>query len=91
MRRTQIYLDDEQDRLLAERAHDLGATKSELIRDAIDRYLGRGGHDADERTTSWQAALDATFGIAPGLPPGATYVAELRAADARRTDPRRSA
>jgi hypothetical protein len=34
VRRTQIYLDEEQDRRLAERARATGRTKSDLIREA---------------------------------------------------------
>ena len=39
MKRTQIYLDDEHDRRLSERADAAGTTKSALIREAIDAYL----------------------------------------------------
>ena len=42
MRRTQIYLSEDQGRYLARRSKATGATISELIRDAIDRaYLDR--------------------------------------------------
>ncbi len=42
MRRTQIYLTDEQDELLQRRRKATGATISELIRSAIDVvYLGK--------------------------------------------------
>jgi len=84
VKRTQIYLDDEQDRLLADRAADLATTKSELIRGAIDRYLGRGGGADDDRQDRWLSAIDATFGIAPDLRDGAAFVADLRGADAAR-------
>jgi predicted DNA-binding protein len=80
MKRTQIYLDDEQDRLLARRAKADGTTKSALIRQAIDRYLVS---DEDEafRLARFKAAAAAAFGIAPYLPDGATYVEEMRKAD----------
>jgi predicted DNA-binding protein len=39
MKRTQIYLEADQDRRLASRARAAGATKSTLIREAIDSYL----------------------------------------------------
>jgi hypothetical protein len=42
VRRTQIYLDEEQDRRLARRARAEGVTKSRLIRRAIDAYLEAG-------------------------------------------------
>ena len=38
--RTQIYLEEEQSRRLAERARSTGRTRSTLIREAIDAYLG---------------------------------------------------
>ncbi|HSH62251.1 MAG TPA: CopG family transcriptional regulator [Acidimicrobiales bacterium] len=37
MKRTQIYLDEELDQRLAARAAETGRTKSDLIREAIDR------------------------------------------------------
>lgn len=88
MRRTQIYLDDDQHALLDERAADLGTTKSEVIREAIDRYLGR-GQDVDAAAARWRAAVTESFGAAPGLDDGATYTARLRAADASRVPGRR--
>jgi predicted transcriptional regulator len=84
VKRTQIYIEDEQDRLLADRAADLQRTKSELIRDAIDRYLGRNGANDDERTSRWRAAVEASFGVAPELPDGTTIVTRMRRADAER-------
>ena len=39
MKRTQIYLDERQDQKLAERAATTARTKSDLIREAIERYL----------------------------------------------------
>ncbi|HEU4974881.1 MAG TPA: CopG family transcriptional regulator [Baekduia sp.] len=83
MRRTQIYLDGEQDRLLGIRAKALGTTKSAVIRDAIDAFLGRepaGGSDLQRL----RAAVAGAAGIAPSLPPGGEYVEELRAADLER-------
>lgn len=81
MRRTQIYLDDLQDRRLAERSATTGMTKSKLIRDAIDAYLG-GAHGAREaRLARFRAALAAAGGTLPRLPPGTEYVDSLRAAD----------
>jgi predicted transcriptional regulator len=41
MRRTQIYLSDEQGRLLDRRSRAVGRTVSALIRDAIDETYGR--------------------------------------------------
>lgn len=41
MKRTQIYLEEEQDRRLERRARATAVTKSALIREAIDRFLRR--------------------------------------------------
>lgn len=57
MRRTQIYLDEDQDRRLAARARADGVTKSAVIREAVDQFLKRRSRRAD-----MQAHLDATFG-----------------------------
>lgn len=62
MRRTQIYLDDDQDRRLDRRARSEGKTRSALIREALDAYLRRGS-----RRTELRAALDETAGALPGL------------------------
>lgn len=57
--RTQIYLSESQrDRIDAVR-DETGASLAEVIRLAVDEYLDR------QRTADLQAALDATFGIAP--------------------------
>jgi hypothetical protein len=83
MRRTQIYLDDGQASELARRARTRGTTASKMIREAIDQYLAE-PDDAEERRARFRAALDASFGIAPYLPDGATYVDELRSHDRER-------
>lgn len=81
VKRTQIYLDEELDRRLAEAARAQGVTKSHLIRTAVDAYLD--GPDEDEaRLKRFRAALDKAFGIAPYLPDGKTYVENLRRVDA---------
>lgn len=83
VKRTQIYLDDEQDRALAARAKSAGQTKSALIREAIDVYLAPAAGDRAglERL---RAAVGQALGAAPDLPPGAEYVEQLRAADRER-------
>jgi len=83
MRRTQIYLDEEQSRKLAERAKATGKTKSHLIREAIDAHLNE-PEDEQAQLERFRAAVKATFGIAPYLPRGDKYVDELRAASVRR-------
>ena len=82
MKRTQIYVDEEQDRRLAERAGDLGVTKSELIRQAVDQLLDR--DDEAARLKAFRSAVRRTAGAAPSLPPGPEYVDELRQADSDR-------
>ena len=62
MKRTQIYLDEEQDARLERRAAAVGVTKSALIRAAIDRFLSR-----DRTPTDLEAALDETFGALEGI------------------------
>lgn len=62
VKRTQIYLDEEQDRKLERRARASGVTKSELIRRAIDRFLSRDGGRSE-----LAAALEETAGSLPDL------------------------
>jgi len=73
----QIDLDEEQAARLDERAGVDGTTRSALIRRAIDAYLDQ-PLEADEWRARWKAAIDATAGIAPYLPPGREYVEEMR-------------
>jgi predicted transcriptional regulator len=81
--RTQIYLDDEQERALAERARRLGATKSALIREAIDGYLTPAS--AERRgLAQLRAAVAEASGCAAYLPAGEQYVEQLRSADRAR-------
>ena len=56
---------------------------SHLIREAVERYLTTPEQE-DERLARFRAALDASFGVAPNLPPGVDYVERLRAADRER-------
>jgi hypothetical protein len=42
MIRKQVYIEERQDRLLKQRARQLGVTEAELIRDSIDRNLVTG-------------------------------------------------
>jgi predicted DNA-binding protein len=83
MNRTQIYLSDEQERALAERAERLGRTKSALIREAIDSYLEPRSSEARALARLRTAVADA-HGCASHLPTGERYVEELRAADRER-------
>jgi hypothetical protein len=83
MKRTQIYLDDEQDRLLAQRAAATGRIKSDLIRGAIDQYLDTPADD-EARLAEFKAAAAAAFGIAPYFTH--EYLDELREPGRQRTD-----
>ena len=83
MKRTQIYLEDEQDKRLAEQAHLTGRTKSDIIREAVDRQLD-GRHDESAALARFRSAVDATAGIARSLPAGVDYVDQVRAGDRRR-------
>lgn len=62
MRRTQIYIDDDQDRRLARRARASGKTKSALIREAIERFLGN-----RPEASTLAHALQETAGALPEL------------------------
>ncbi len=62
VKRTQIYLDEDQDAKLGRRAAAAGVTKSALIRMAIDRLLSR-----DPSPTDLAAILDETYGALPGI------------------------
>ena len=77
MRRTQIYLSEEQGRYLARRSKAAGTTVSELIRDAIERtYLA-----PDDRRTQAQRVeiLRSTAGAWKGRKDsGKQYVERLR-------------
>jgi len=83
MHRTQIYLADEQERALADRARQVGRTKSALIREAIDSFLTP---ETAERTAleRLRTAVADASGCAAYLPAGERYVDELRAADRER-------
>jgi hypothetical protein len=85
MRRTQIYLDDEQDDQLARRAAAEGVTKSTLVRRAVHEYLDE-GDDRAVRLARFRAAVEAVAGVAPGLPEGSAYVDRLRTLDGERHD-----
>ena len=84
MKRTQIYLDEDQDRRLANRARTAGTTKSTLIREAIETYLA--APDEDDVLTEFHDALDRLAARPLRVPDGASYVEELRARDAARLD-----
>ena len=83
VKRTQIYLEADQDRRLASRATAAGTTKSTLIREAIESYLSTAVDDAG-RLAAFRAALDAVDAAPATLPDGRAYVEALRVADRAR-------
>lgn len=82
MKRTQIYLERDQDARLGDRARASGMTKSTLIREAIEEYLAK--PDEDARVAELRAVLDELARKPLPLPDGAAYVDALREADASR-------
>ena len=82
MRRTQIYLDEDQAEQLGRRARAGGVTKSTLIREAIETYLAT--PDQTDELARFRSALDAVAEQPIDLPDGATYVEALRAEDLAR-------
>ena len=83
MKRTQIYLDLDQDRRLANRARPAGVTKSTLIREAIETYLAA---PEDAGLGEFRSVLDQLAARPLRLRDGALYVEELRAHDVARLD-----
>jgi ribbon-helix-helix CopG family protein len=76
MKRTQIYLSDEQGRLLAALSRTSGQTISELIRAAIDRsYAGNRGLNRETRLRLARAAAGAWRDFPES---GAEYVDRIR-------------
>lgn len=77
MKRTQIYISEEQEREIAARAHDAGVSKAEVIRRLLDDGLGiNDGTEARER------AIDETFGILPDAPDWQEWLASVRGSSA---------
>jgi len=56
VRRTNIYLDDDQCVALDERAAAVGISRAELIRRYLDEALGRGGDDLEADLGAIRAA-----------------------------------
>lgn len=82
MRRTQIYLTEEQARLVAARADDAGIPEAEVIRDLLDQVLGL-SDGLDERRRS----IMETAGILADAPDWPDWLGGVRGpgADARLT------
>ncbi|HWB72372.1 MAG TPA: CopG family transcriptional regulator [Egibacteraceae bacterium] len=77
MKRTQIYISEEQERRIAAHAEDAGVSKAEIIRRLLDRGLGiEDGAEARLR------AIDDTFGVLPDAPDWPEWLAAVRGAPA---------
>jgi hypothetical protein len=79
MKRTQIYLDAEQDAKLARRAIAAGVTKSTMIREAIDAYLA--SPDEAVALDRFRAALDDVATAPAAFADGGSYVERMRRGD----------
>ena len=84
MRRTQIYLDQEQAARLDERAAAEGTSRSTVIRRAVDVYLEQEERDTAAWRAQWKEALEKSAGVAAYLGEGSEYVEEIRRVDAER-------
>ena len=76
MRRTNIYLSDEQTSALDEASRAQGVTRAELVRRLIDRGLGA-ENSADLEADL--AAIRGAFGVAPEAQPAVSRDADARA------------
>jgi len=80
MRRTQIYLTEEQDVRLRDLAHDRALSKAAVIRQILDAAL-----DPDSSAERDRALIRATAGVCAGYPDWSEWLADVRgvAADER--------
>jgi hypothetical protein len=74
MRRTQIYLTDEQSARIARLADDRHVSKAEIIRHILDEGLGIGDEDADAA----RAAIEATAGLCRDYPDWPEWLDSVR-------------
>lgn len=73
MRRTQIYITDQQDERLAARSHDAGVPKAQVIRAILDEALG-----LDDGLEERRRALLATAGLLAGEDDWPAWLARVR-------------
>jgi SpoVK/Ycf46/Vps4 family AAA+-type ATPase len=83
MRRTQIYLTEEQDSRIAARAVDAGVPKAEVIRGILDQALG-----LDDGLEERRRAITTTAGVLRGSDDWPQWLARVRrgSADERLRD-----
>jgi hypothetical protein len=74
MRRTQIYLTDEQTAKIAQLADDRHASRAEIIRRILDEALGIGDEGDDEA----RAAIEATAGLCRDYPDWPEWLDSVR-------------
>jgi hypothetical protein len=79
MRRTQIYLTDEQSAKIAQLADDRHASKAEVIRRILDEALGIGEDDDDAAD---RAVIEATAGLCREYPDWPAWLESVRGQDA---------
>lgn len=77
MRRTQIYITEEQERLIAARAHDAGVPKAEVIRRILDEALG-----LDDGVEARRRAILGTAGLLRDADDWPAWLAQVRGAGA---------
>lgn len=73
MRRTQIYITDDQDQRVGELAKDLAVSKAEVIRRILDQALEI---DAGEREAA--GVIAATAGLLAGYPDWPEWLGDVR-------------
>ena len=73
MRRTQLYLTDEQRERIARQADDAGVSQAEIVRRLLDGALGIDA-GAEERV----AAIDATAGLLSDAPDWPEWLKRVR-------------
>lgn len=73
MKRTQIYITDEQDQLIARRAEDLSISKADVIRRILDHAL-----EINEREDEARAVIEATAGILSDYPDWPEWLRKAR-------------
>jgi hypothetical protein len=73
MKRTQIYITEEQDRLIARRAADIGVSKADVIRRILDNALEISSGEAEAR-----AVIEATAGILADYPDWPEWLRDVR-------------